>query len=116
MLPPWIPRGPKGNTTMGVAGKKRPMTIEERLFVDETRPDQVSHLEIDTPDRCVECVGKECARVCPSGTYVWEDEGNRIVVSFENCLECGACRIVCPYTNITWRYPMGGMGICYRYG
>jgi len=101
---------------MGDESKARPPTIEERLYADETRPDTVSHLEIDDPSRCPECLGKECTHVCPSGTYQWEDEGQRVVVSFENCLECGACRLVCPHTNITWRYPMGGMGICYRYG
>lgn len=91
-------------------------TLEERLYVDETRPDKVSHLEIGDPSRCPGCEAKECTLVCPAGTYEWSDEGGRIVVSFENCLECGACRVVCPHSNISWRYPMGGMGICYRYG
>jgi ferredoxin like protein len=92
------------------------LTIEERLYADETRPDRVSHLEIPEPGRCLDCAGKECTVVCPAKTYRWSEEDRRIVVSFENCLECGACRIVCPHANISWRYPMGGMGICYRYG
>ena len=54
--------------------------------------------------------------VCPAATYEWNVEETRVAVRFENCLECGACRLVCPHANITWRYPMGGMGICYRYG
>jgi ferredoxin like protein len=94
----------------------RPLTIEERLYANETRPDKVSHLEIGEDERCRDCAGRECTVACPAKTYSWSDEGSRILISFENCLECGACRIVCPHANITWRYPMGGMGICYRYG
>jgi len=54
--------------------------------------------------------------VCPAGTYRWDEDERAIRVSFENCLECGACRLACPHANISWRYPMGGLGICYRYG
>jgi ferredoxin like protein len=96
--------------------RQRKQTIEERLYADETRPDQVSHLEIAEAAKCSACAGKECTQVCPAGTYDWSDEQGRIVVKFENCLECGACRLVCPHVNISWRYPMGGAGICYRYG
>lgn len=90
--------------------------IEERLYANETRPDRIPHLEISDPEACRDCAEKECETVCPSRTYRWSEEQGRIQVSFENCLECGSCRIVCSRTNISWRYPMGGMGICYRYG
>jgi ferredoxin like protein len=96
--------------------KLRTLTIEERLYADETRPDRASHLEISQEALCRDCAGKECTLVCPAQTYRWSDEERRIQISFENCLECGACRIVCPHANISWRYPMGGLGICYRYG
>lgn len=98
------------------AEEERKPTLEERLYADETRPDRVSHLTIADEAVCPGCEGKPCVPVCPSGTYRWDDQGRRLVVSFENCLECGTCRLVCPRANITWRYPMGGMGICYRYG
>ncbi|MBI5445994.1 MAG: 4Fe-4S dicluster domain-containing protein [Deltaproteobacteria bacterium] len=102
---------------MGERRKKEGTTgIEERLYVDESRPDRTSHIDIVRPDACPECAGRECVAVCPSGTYRWSEEQGRIQVSFENCLECGSCRIVCPRSNVSWRYPMGGMGICYRYG
>lgn len=90
--------------------------LEARLAVDETRPDRVSHLTIADVPRCLTCEGKECIAVCPAGTYTWSDETNRVVIGFENCLECGACRLVCPHGNIAWKNPMGGLGICYRYG
>lgn len=105
-------RGERGGNRE--AGK--PLTVEERLYADETRPDAVSHLGVADPSRCPGCAGKECVRTCPAETYRWSEEEGRLTIRFENCLECGTCRLVCPYANITWRYPMGGMGICYRYG
>ena len=94
----------------------RPPTIEERLSTDETRPDKVSHLAIAQEAACRECEGRECTVVCPAQTYLWSDENRRVQIRFENCLECGACRLICPHANIQWRYPLGGRGICYRYG
>lgn len=98
------------------AGSARPPTIEERLYADETRPDRASHLAIVDPARCRACAGRECTSVCPAATYEWRVDEGILSVRFENCLECGACRLACPHANISWRYPMGGMGICYRYG
>jgi len=94
----------------------RSLPVEERLYADEHRPDRVSHLALAAPARCGECVRRECTTVCPAQTYVWDADSGQLAVRFENCLECGACRLVCPHKNIAWRQPMGGMGICYRYG
>ncbi len=94
---------------------RRP-TVEERLYWNETRPDRVSHLDVRDPVRCGPCDGRPCVRVCPAETYLWEEADGRLVIRFENCLECGACRIVCPHDNLDWRLPLGGRGICYRYG
>lgn len=91
-------------------------TIEDRLYANENRADRQSHLEIADASACVSCEGRPCTAVCPARTYVWSEEGNRLVVNYENCLECGGCRAVCPKSVISWRYPMGGKGICYRYG
>jgi len=92
-----------------------PLTIEQRLSVNNTKRDKVSHLNIERPDFCLECVVRECTIVCPANTYVWNEENQRIIVNFENCLECGTCRALCSHCNISWRNPFGGMGICYRY-
>jgi len=37
-------------------------------------------------------------------------------VSFNACLECGACRVGCPFKNIGWRYPRGEFGVTYKNG
>jgi ferredoxin like protein len=101
---------------MSSADVTKSLPVEERLYADEHRPDSVSHLTLADPEQCSRCAERECTRVCAAETYRWEDDTRRLTVSFENCLECGACRIACPHHNIEWRYPMGGMGICYRYG
>jgi len=92
------------------------LTLEERLYANEYRTAKESHLEISDEKKCLTCEGRPCTTICPAGTYTWSDESSRILVSFENCLECGGCRAVCPSRIISWRYPMGGAGICYRYG
>lgn len=97
------------------AVQKKSSSVEERLGVNETRPDKTSHLEITGPERCADCK-KPCIVVCPAGTYAFSDEKGVILISFENCLECGACRAVCPYGAILWKHPLGGSGVCYRYG
>jgi len=52
--------------------------------------------------------------VCPAGGYSYrEDEG--LSVAYENCLECGSCKIVCEFDNIDWSYPPGGFGVVYRW-
>jgi ferredoxin like protein len=40
-----------------------------------------------------------------------------VLFSYEGCVECGSCRIVCnELDNVGWTYPTGGFGIHYRYG
>ena len=41
----------------------------------------------------------------------------RVLFSYEGCVECGTCRIVCnEFDNVEWTYPRGGYGIQYRFG
>ena len=90
------------------------MTIEDRLYLIRYKADKESHLVIKDPQVCLDCVTKPCTTFCPAHVYEWED--NRITVSYEGCVECGACRIGCPPGNISWRYPRGGFGVSYKYG
>ena len=78
--------------------------------IDEQNP----HLKIRDQAKCAECEDKPCIYRCPAEVYSWE--GGQIRVAYENCLECGVCKIVCPFDNIDWSYPRGGFGVFYKYG
>lgn len=87
--------------------------VEKKLFTIRYRADRGSHIALVDPARCRECA-RPCLLFCPAAVYQWEDDHLRI--AYENCLECGTCRIACPHGNIQWRYPTGGCGIAYRRG
>ncbi len=95
------------------------MRLEEKLYTLRYKKDEESHLSINDVDKCIECEKENgnpmpCISICPANVYSWED--NKIVIGYENCVECGACRIACPYENIHWEYPKFGKGIALRYG
>lgn len=89
-------------------------TLEDKLFLLKFKHDDHSHIEIVSQDVCARCPDKPCTTTCPADVYHWE--GDRITVSYENCIECGACRMICPYYNIACVMPRGGYGVQYRYG
>lgn len=92
------------------------MKIEDKLFLVGFKPDESgSHLAIRSQEVCrVTCAQRPCTTFCPAQVYQWENQ--EIAVGYNACLECGACRIGCPFGNIDWRYPRGGFGVQYRYG
>ncbi len=93
------------------------MRLEDKLFLNRYRVDSESHLAIKDPDTCRgRCPDRPCIYVCPVGVYEWLEKEGRLAVGYEACVECGACRIICPFDNIAWRYPRGGYGVSYKYG
>lgn len=92
------------------------MKIEDKLFKVKFKADthEFCHLKIKDQSVCVKCESKPCTAFCPAAVYKWE--GGKIVIGFENCLECGSCRIACPYFNIEWKPPRGGFGVQFKKG
>ena len=45
-----------------------------------------------------------------------DENTGEIVVQYENCLECGACRIACPKHALKWEYPKGTKGVTFKQG
>lgn len=88
-------------------------SIEDKLYTLTFKPDKESHL-VPNQDLCRQCADKPCLNFCPAHVYSWEDD--HLAVAFEGCVECGACRIGCPYHSIAWRYPRGGFGVMYKFG
>lgn len=88
-------------------------SIEDKLFTVKSRPGSVSHLSPDF-EKCKICATADCTYVCPAGVY--KIENGKMTVKYENCLECGACKIVCPQGCLKWRYPGDNTGITFRQG
>jgi ferredoxin like protein len=87
--------------------------IEEKLAVNKYDVDKDVHIRIDE-SVCQACHHRACMYVCPAGCYN-AAEGH-ITFSYEGCLECGSCRIVCDKKAVEWTLPRPGFGICYEYG
>jgi ferredoxin like protein len=89
------------------------MKLEDRLFLTRFKVYKENHLKVNT-SKCHGCSDKPCTTVCPVKDFKWEND--RLVVSYEGCVECGACEIVCPFNMIKVTYPPAGHGVAYRYG
>lgn len=87
--------------------------IDERLATLRFICNNDRHLKVNV-ELCKKCKDKNCLYFCPAGVYKFEDD--TLDVEFENCLECGTCRICCPYNAIKWEYPKNSSGVTYRFG
>ena len=91
--------------------------VEEKLGYLTYKADHQSHITVPDASVCLnKCRDKPCTTGCPAQVYGWEEGQGKIVVSFENCIECGACRMLCPFDNIKCHWPRGGFGVQYRFG
>ena len=94
-----------------------PAAIERKLALNTYNVDPTrAHIRIIDHDVCLQCERQQCINCCPATCYTPQEDG-RVLFSYEGCVECGTCRIVCyVFDNIEWTYPRGGFGIQYRYG
>jgi ferredoxin like protein len=95
---------------------RKTLSLEDKIFLVKIEKYRDSHLVIRDGRVCRDCAKRECTTVCPVGTYTWEEAHGRIAVAYENCFECGTCRLACPWENIGWEYPPGGFGVGFRFG
>ncbi len=91
------------------------LKIDEKLATLRFICDNVSHIEV-CMDKCRKCKDKPCLYFCPAKVYNESEDDGTIAVEYENCLECGTCRICCPQDAIKWNYPKGAQGVSYRFG
>ena len=91
------------------------MVLEDKLFTLKYTPDTESHLVPDI-EYCKKCEKKSCTKICPANVYEWDEKNEKLIVNFENCLECGACRIACPTHSLKWEYPKGTKGVTFKLG
>lgn len=95
----------------------QPLSLEDKLYRTRYEPDRDHpHVVVDHAT-CEQCGKKVCVQICPAGVYKPDPNNDkRILVSHENCLECGTCLKVCPKDAIKWEYPEGGKGVKFRFG
>ncbi len=87
------------------------LLVSIKYFLDEEQ----SHLWIEDHEVCERCLHKPCIYFCPVGVYTQAQDG-KIQVAYQACVECGSCRVGCPYGNIGWILPRGGFGVAYKFG
>lgn len=88
-------------------------SLEDKLYTTKFTPDTKSHLH-PVQEKCRICKTKICTIICPAGVYEWD--GTKLIVNYENCLECGACKIACEQCSLGWEYPRGNKGVTYKFG
>jgi ferredoxin like protein len=88
-------------------------TMEDKLGLDKFKAFEKTHLKIKQGADAHKVV-EDVLFICPAKVYTLNDKGEAIV-SFENCLECGTCRVAAP-DDVEWEYPQGGFGVTFRYG
>lgn len=89
-------------------------SIQDKLAIMKYNCAEFSHLIIDQ-EKCKKCREKTCTFICPANVYSVDENTGEILVSYENCLECGACRIACPKKLIDWKYPKAGCGVVLKH-
>ncbi len=105
---------------MGDETQKADVSVEAKLGTLEWKKSPNAHIVLKDASQsapCVEkCQGRPCTTVCPAKVYEWEAAHKKVIVNYENCIECGACRMLCPFDNIKCDWPDGGFGVKYKFG
>ncbi len=91
---------------------RKPMRVDDILNNDIWDVDYESHIKVDST-KCKGCKERPCLYLCPAQCYTLA--GDEVLFSYEGCLECGTCRLICPHGAITWNYPVSGRGIHFRF-
>ena len=91
------------------------MDPADKLIINAIKNDIESHILVNQ-EKCRGCTRKPCLYICPGGLYTLSEETGEVLIEFNGCLECGGCRVICPYDALEWNYPKGGFGVQYRYG
>lgn len=89
------------------------ITLEDKLGLLKYTIDKIPHIVVNT-EICKSCEYKPCVAGCPAGCFTLENDELRF--QYEDCIECGTCKIVCPYGAVDWNYPRGTFGIAYKLG
>jgi len=96
------------------AGDLSTLSLEDKLFTVRRKVAGESHIKVET-SLCRECSSRVCTYICPAGVFVWNEAESTVEVRYEDCLECGTCRIACEMGAIEWSNPPWGSGVSYKH-
>ena len=77
------------------------------------KTDKEPHITVNS-EICRNCNSKPCILGCPAECFELQD--GELHFQYEDCIECGTCKIVCPNGAVEWNYPRGTFGVTFRYG
>lgn len=89
---------------------KTKINIFDKLFTVTLKPYFESHILVNN-DLCIQCKNKDCTKLCPTYVFNLSENEEKIILNYENCIECGACPSICPYESIKYQDPKDGYGI-----
>lgn len=82
----------------------------DKFYVDEENAHIVLKESIDMKEY------EKLMLACPAGLYKLDEKGG-VHFDYAGCLECGTCRVLCGKTIIEkWEFPVGTLGVEFRYG
>lgn len=91
------------------------MNVKARLgstkFITDAHEN--AHITVD-PDICDTCTHHMCMNACPAECFAFVSD--RMQFTYEDCVECGTCDIVCTPGSVVWHNPRGNYGVNYKYG
>ncbi|MCF8069135.1 MAG: 4Fe-4S dicluster domain-containing protein [Desulfobacterales bacterium] len=94
---------------------KNSMTVDEKMSTVKIKIDKEAHITVNK-ELCKNCTDRPCLIICAAENYKWDEKSDDLVFNYEGCLECGACRLICPLNAISWSYPKHGCGVKFRFG
>ena len=87
--------------------------IEEKLGTLHYTIDKEAHIKVNF-ETCNQCENRACIRGCPAQCF--ELVQGELKFQYEDCIECGTCKILCEKKAIEWNYPRGTFGVTFRKG
>jgi ferredoxin like protein len=88
-------------------------SIETKLGTLRYNSDKEAHILVNF-EKCKECESKPCRLACPAQCFKLIN--GQFQFQYEDCIECGTCKIICNKNAIQWNYPRGTFGIAFRMG
>lgn len=95
---------------------KNTVNVDEKLGIDKFHVDEENaHIVLKQGGIDMKEFQK-LMLACPAGLYKLDEKGE-IHFDYAGCLECGTCRVLCGKTILEkWEYPIGTLGIEFRWG